>query len=109
MGSINLITKEFLITKEIFLNREGTLERQSEVLTLNSKVPYLKYYFSLKITLRQNRNQKLNYLRTKLKPNLIGLVLNYKRVLNVRGGYKFTLNDNILILELGYSHKISFV
>jgi ribosomal protein L6P/L9E len=103
-------TKEFLIAKEIFLKKEGALTRKGKLLTYNNMDPYLKYYFTIKNTLRQTYSQNLNYLKTKLKPSLIGLSVKYKKVLNILGGgYKFILVDRTLILELGYSHKILLV
>jgi hypothetical protein len=103
-------TKELFTTKEIFLKREGALTRKGKLLIYNDMGPYLKYYFTIKNTLRQTHSQNLNYLKTKLKPNLIGLSVKYKKVLNVRGGgYKFILSNGTLILELGYSHKILLI
>lgn len=96
------------ITKEIFLSREEVLKWQHRILKLDGKMPYLEYYLGIKNRLGQSHSQKSGNLKIKMRQNLIGLTLKYKKTLNVYGGgYKFALNNNALVFELGYSHKIS--
>lgn len=40
----------------------------------------------------------------------MSVLVGYKKILSARGvGYKFTLDKNILFLEAGYSHMLSFL
>lgn len=71
---------------------------------------YLRYYFFKNITLKEKKAQKISLFHLEIKQNILSVLVGYKKILSARGvGYKFTLHKNILFLEAGYSHMLSFL
>lgn len=76
--------------------------------SLNKK--YCNYYFLQSNTSTKISSQKSSLLYTELKQNIMAVLVGYKKILNLRGvGYKFKLEKNILFIEVGYSHMLSFL
>lgn len=84
-------------------------QNNKRVLNIYFNQHCLKYYFLQKSILEKKLTQKISLLHMTIKQNLISVLVGYKKILSVGGvGYRFSLTRNVLFLEAGYSHLLSF-
>ena len=100
-----------LFKKNHTITIQGPKGELSQTIHPDVKVDIQESNITLSIPTAQKRHKMLHGLYRSLIQNMVvGVTQGYKKTLELIGiGYKAKIENNTIQMELGYSHKVSFV
>jgi len=99
----------YVLKKIVFFSLNINFKTKENQLYFYLKNYYLNFYSLQAISLKRITHKKLGLFKIEQKQHIISVLTAYQKILSLRGiGYKFTLDKSFLLLEVGYSHLLSF-